>query len=169
MAVRSSPKRVIELVVNLDDVTPQVLGDAQRQLIEAGALDVWTTPIGMKKQRPGVMLSILCEPRQRDAMAALILELTGSFGVRFREWGRIVLDRTHVTVPTRFGAVRVKVGLLHGRVTSTQPEYDDAQRVARAAGVPLRTVLRAAQAAADAMGEEVITPSRSSPRRKVSR
>ncbi|MCE9591327.1 MAG: LarC family nickel insertion protein [Planctomycetes bacterium] len=148
---KSSPTRVIELAANLDDVTGQVLGDAQRRLLDAGALDVWTTAIGMKKQRPGVMLSLLCEPAKRDTLAAMILELTGSMGVRHREWGRLVLKRRHETVRTRFGAVRVKVGSLRGRVVSAQPEYDDAERLAAAKGVPLRTVLRAAQVAAEAL------------------
>lgn len=172
MAMKSSPTRVVELVVNLDDVTAQVVADAQRGLLAAGALDVWTTAIGMKKQRAGVMLSVLCESRRRGAMAVLMLELTGSFGVRFREWGRLVLDRRHVAVGTRFGEVRIKVGSLRGRVVAAQPEHDDAEALARAHGVALRTVLRAAQVAAEVLFENPVDKpraGRASVRKRVSR
>ena len=146
----ASATAVVELVVNLDDSSPQVVGDAQRRLLDAGALDVWTTPIGMKKQRPGVMLSVLCEPAKRDATARLILELTGSFGVRFRAWDRLVLDRSHETVATRFGSIRVKVGRLDGEVIVARPEYEDVRDLAEHAGVTLREAMDAATAAADA-------------------
>jgi pyridinium-3,5-bisthiocarboxylic acid mononucleotide nickel chelatase len=153
---RPAPSEVVELAVNLDDLTGQVLGDAQVRLLEAGALDVWTVPIGMKKQRPGVMLCVLAEAPHRDALARLMLELTGSFGVRFRAWQRLVLDRRHEPVQTRLGPVRLKVGTLApddgGRgeeLVVVQPEFEDVRALARSAGVSLRTALQAAHAAAD--------------------
>lgn len=146
-----TPTDVTEIAVNLDDVTGELIGDAQRELLAAGALDVWTTAIQMKKQRPGVMLSLLCESAKRDEMARLLIELTGSFGVRFRDWGRLVLDRRHVTVDTRFGKVRIKVGELDGKTVVARPEFEDAKRLAQEAGVTVRLVLDAAQAAAEAV------------------
>ena len=143
-----APGQVMELAVNLDDVSPQVLGDAQQRLLEAGALDVWTVSIGMKKQRPGVMLCVLCAPGQHDQFARLILELTGSFGVRYRTWQRLVLDRRHETVATPYGQVRVKVGTLDGEVLVVRPEYEDVQVLARSSGKSLRQVMAAAEAAA---------------------
>jgi uncharacterized protein (DUF111 family) len=145
----NSPTAVTEIAVNLDDVTGEVLGDAQLKLLDAGALDVWTVPIGMKKQRPGVMLCVLCDSAKRAELARLMLRLTGSFGVRFRDWERLVLDRRHETVNTRFGDIRIKIGSLDGELVSAQPEFEDARELADRAGVPVRDVLRAAQAAAD--------------------
>lgn len=144
-----APTEVVELVVNLDDLSPEVVGQAQEALLAAGALDVWTTPISMKKQRPGVMLSLLCEARQREAMALRVLELTGSFGVRYRAWNRLVLDRRHETLSTRFGAVRAKVGSLAGRVYTVRPEYEDVRCLAAQQGASLREVMQAAEAAAE--------------------
>ena len=145
-----STTRVVELAVNLDDTTGQLLGDAQEQLLAAGALDVWTIAIGMKKQRPGVMLCVLCDAKKQDQTARLMLELTGSFGVRMREWGRVVLDRRHETVTTRFGEVRVKVGSLAGKIIVARPEYEDVKKIAISAGVTVREAMDAASAAAEA-------------------
>lgn len=145
-----SPTRVCELVVNLDDATPQVVASAQRALIEAGALDVWTTAIGMKKQRPGVMLSLLCEASQRDVMARRVIELTGSFGVRMRVWDRLVLERRFETVATGLGEARVKLGLLDGRCVVAAPEYESVAALARAAGVNVREAMEVAKAATTA-------------------
>lgn len=144
-----TPIEVVEIVANLDDLTPEVLGQAQQALLEAGALDVWTTPITMKKQRPGVMLSLLCCGKQREAMALRVLELTGSFGVRYRAWNRVVLDRHHETLHTRFGDVRVKVGSLAGRIYTVRPEYEDVRQLAAEHDLPLREVMAAAEAAAE--------------------
>ena len=141
---------VVEVTVNLDDVSGQVLGDVQEQLLEAGALDVWTVPIGMKKQRPGVMLCMLCQPARRDEFARMVIRLTGSFGVRFSERQRLVLDRRHEMVMTAKGQVRIKIGSLDGKVVVARPEYEDVKALARSSGLPLRQVMEAANAAADA-------------------
>src|SRR5690554_3795241 len=103
------PTEVVELAVNLDDTTPELIGAAMTALLAEGALDAWTTAIGMKKQRPGVMLCVLCPAERREATARRVLELTGSFGVRWRAWQRMVLDRRFVTLETPAGSVRVKV------------------------------------------------------------
>ncbi len=147
--VQPAATAVTEIAVNLDDVTGEVVGDAVRTLLQAGALDVWTMPIQMKKQRPGVMLALLCDTDRRDEFARMVISLTGSFGVRFREWGRLVLDRRHVAMDTRYGKVRIKVGELDGRLLVARPEFDDVKRLAQEAGVPVRDVMDAAQAAAD--------------------
>lgn len=144
-----SPARVCELAVNLDDVTAQVIGDAATRLMSEGALDVWTTAIGMKKQRPGVMLSVLCSPGDRDRLARRVLELTGSFGARFREWDRIVLEREHVEVDSAIGGLRVKVGSMDGRVVVARPEFEDVKALADRAGVSVRRAMDEANAAAN--------------------
>lgn len=145
----SSATRVVELVVNLDDTTGEILGHAAQTLLDEGALDVWTTPIHMKKQRPGVMLSVLAPPEAAQATARRILELTGSFGVRFREWDRLVLDREHVTAATRLGDIPIKVGRLDGKPVTAQPEFDAVRDLAASANVPVRQAMDAARAAAD--------------------
>ncbi|MEM0915282.1 MAG: nickel insertion protein [Planctomycetota bacterium] len=139
--------RVIELALNLDDTTPQVVAHAISALLDAGALDAWATPITMKKNRPAVTLSALCQPDDRDRLARLALELTGSMGVRFAPRERLTLDRHHETVDTAFGPIRIKVGRLDGTTITRTPEHDDALDAAEQHGVPLRTALDAARAA----------------------
>lgn len=139
---------VTEITVNLDDVTPQVVGDTQQRLLAEGALDVWTMPIAMKKQRPAVMLCALVESARGDHFARRMLELTGSFGVRMRSWQRLTLERRHETVETALGAVRIKVGTLDGRVLVARPEFEDVAALSRQTGRPLHEVMQAADAAA---------------------
>ncbi|MEO0515092.1 MAG: nickel insertion protein [Planctomycetota bacterium] len=150
--------RVVELVVNLDDATGEVVGHAAQTLLAEGALDVWTTPIHMKKQRPGVMLSVLAPAENAQTVAKRILELTGSFGVRFRDWDRLVLDREHVIAATRFGNVPLKLGRLDGKLLTAQPEFDAVRDLADAAGVPVRQAMDAARAAADALIAQEASP-----------
>jgi uncharacterized protein (DUF111 family) len=149
-----SNTQVIEIAVNLDDVSPEIVGDAQQRLLDAGALDVWTVSIGMKKQRPGVMLCLLCEENKRDELAKLIIELTGSFGVRHRMWHRTVLQRRHETVKTVYGQVRIKIGSINEEDLVAQPEFEDVKRLADDAGVAVRRVMEAAQAAIQTMDGE---------------
>jgi len=143
-----SPTSVTEIAVNLDDATGEVIGAAIDALLDAGALDVWTTPIGMKKQRPGICLSLLCPPEECQRLAELVLELTGAFGCRFRAWDRLVLDRRHETLDTALGPMCIKVGSLGGRVINAKPEYDDAAALAAQHGIPVREALAEGQAAA---------------------
>ncbi len=149
-----SPTRVTELCVNLDDVSPQRIADAMQRLFEHGALDVWTTPIGMKKNRPGILLSVLCQADQQDTFARLILEHTGSFGVRYRSWDRLVLDRDWITAQTPFGPVRLKVGRLEGKLLTVAPEHEDVARLAREHSLPYASIEQAAQAAAQTYREQ---------------
>jgi uncharacterized protein (DUF111 family) len=144
-----TPTQVVEIAVNLDDVTGQALGHAQQALLGAGAVDVWTTPIFMKKQRPGVMLCLLCAADDAQRLADEVLALTGSFGVRMRLWDRRVLERRHESVATRYGQVRLKIGSRAGKAMVARTEYEDVRQLAEAANVPLREVMAAADAAAD--------------------
>lgn len=123
--------QVTEIAVNLDDVSAEVIAEATEALLEAGALDVWTQPIGMKKQRPGVMLVMLCASEQASKFTAKVIELTGSFGVRFRTWERLVLERQFVKLEIAEGPFMAKVGTLDGKVMSIKPEFDDIQTLAR--------------------------------------
>jgi hypothetical protein len=145
--MEAAAEKVFEISANLDDASGEVLGEALSRLIDEGALDAWTTPIGMKRNRPGVTLSLLCCIEDRDRLARRLIELTGTFGVRYRAWDRLVLARRHETVETKFGSIRVKVGSIEGRVVTAKPEFADARQLAEKHGVPVRCVLDAARAA----------------------
>lgn len=147
--MEQAPAQVTELVANLDDTTGEIVGQAVEALLGAGALDVWTTAITMKRNRPAVMLSVLCHADVADDMADRMIELTGTFGVRRRTWQRTVLDRTHATVATPFGSLRIKVGSRHGRPVVAKCEFADAEAAAHQHGVAVRRVIEAAKAAAD--------------------
>ena len=141
--------QVVEIACNLDDVSGEIIGAAVETLLAEGALDVWTTPIAMKKQRPGVTLSLLCESSKREVFARRVIELTGTFGVRLRDWNRVVLQRRHETVETSFGPIRLKVGSLDGRAIVAKPEFEDVRMLAAKAGATAASVMNAARAAAD--------------------
>ncbi len=123
-------EQIIELACNLDDMTPEELGFAMEELFRLGALDVYFTDIGMKKSRPGVMLTCMCREAQRDEMLRCIFKHTTTIGVREYTCGRYSLSRSIETVQTQYGAVRVKNAEGYG-VKRSKAEYDDLARLAR--------------------------------------
>jgi hypothetical protein len=134
---------VAVLETNLDDVSPEILGHFVEHALAAGALDVFYTPIQMKKNRPGVLLSVLCAPSEADRFAELVLRCTSAFGVRRHLAERRKLPREFRSVETPFGPVRVKVGRLNGQVVQAAPEYESCRALAEQARVPLRQVYEA--------------------------
>ena len=136
---------VIETTV--DDMPGEWLGRLFETLAGHGALEVSTTPVGMKKSRPGVRVTVVARVRDARGLAETLLRETTTFGVRLRTERRLVLDREHVEVRTPWGEVRVKVGRLAGEVLQAAPEYEDCARVADSAGVALKEVYEAALAA----------------------
>ncbi len=137
------------LDTNLDDMTGEEIGYCTEKLMAAGALDVFTAPVQMKKNRPGVLLTVLCAPEALAAMEGLLWRHTSTLGVRRCLWQRSKLRRETVTVQTAWGDVRVKVAYLGDEAVRREPEYEDCRALADAHGVPLREVSRAAVAAAD--------------------
>ena len=135
------------LEANVDDMSPQLYGYLVERALAAGALDVTCSSIQMKKNRPGLEVSILCPPERSEALAQLLFDETTTIGLRIYEARRRVLDRELVTVGTVYGAVRVKVARRDGRVVNVAPEYEDCQRLAAEKSVPLKEVLLAAQLA----------------------
>ncbi|MGD2111243.1 MAG: nickel pincer cofactor biosynthesis protein LarC [Phycisphaerae bacterium] len=131
---------------NLDDATPEVTGHCMERLFAAGALDVYAVPIQMKKSRPGVVLTALCEHARAAELEAIIFAETPTFGVRRHSVTRAKMRRRHETVSTRFGEIRMKVGERGGVVTAS-PEYEDCQSAAKKHGAALRDVMAAANAA----------------------
>ena len=126
---------VVLLETNLDNATGEQLGFAMERLFEAGAFDVWHTPIQMKKNRPGVLLSALGPAALESRLAEVFLRDTPTLGVRVRPVGRYVADRDTVTVETGYGPMRVKRKWLAGEVVSAAPEYEDVAAAARERGV----------------------------------
>jgi hypothetical protein len=133
---------VAVLETNLDDVAPEVIGYCVERLFAAGALDVFAVPIQMKKQRPGVLLSVICENEKVGELEAIVFRETGTFGVRRTTATRSKLKRAAVEIQTAWGPVKAKRGFRDGFEIVT-PEYDDCARVAREHGVPLRDVYAA--------------------------
>ena len=127
---------VVELACNLDDMSPEAAGFAMERLLEAGALDVWTTPIGMKKSRPGITLSVLCKLKDQDHMTSLLFRYTTTLGVRSCVKQRSVLERKIETLETSFGPVRVKTSSGFG-VVQKKYEYEDLARIAKERGISL--------------------------------
>ena len=142
-AEASSGPEVTSLIeANLDDATPEVLGYSMERLFAAGALDVYFTPIQMKKNRPATMLSVICPISQEQSLASVVLRETTTLGVRISRTGRITAERHQETVETPFGSARVKVKTFAGTV-SCSPEYEDCARIARECGLPLLEVMQA--------------------------
>lgn len=139
---------VVLLETNLDDLMPELVPDAAESCFAAGALDVWTTPVTMKKGRPGLVLSALARPDNEAAVARVILQHTSALGVRVAPLRRYELDREQRTVEVDGHSVRVKVGLLEGAIVNLAPEHDDCAAVARVTGSPVKSVWAAALAAA---------------------
>lgn len=140
-------EEIVRLECNLDDMTGEALGFAMEVLFANGARDVFTTPIGMKKGRPGVMLSVICLPEDADRLAALMLKHTTTLGVRRQDCSRYLLERTVETVETIYGPLRIKRAGGQG-IAKVKPEYDDAAAAALRHNVSLQQVMIAAMEAA---------------------
>jgi uncharacterized protein (TIGR00299 family) protein len=146
-AVVSGEERVLVLETEIDDASPQLLGPLVEQLLAAGALDAYFTPVQMKKGRPGVLVTVLAPPGCREAVEETLFRETTTLGVRRTEWTRSVLEREIATVDTAFGPIRVKIGRRGGTVYNVWPEFDDCQRVAGEKKVAVKRVLAEALAA----------------------
>src|SRR5262249_53216829 len=119
------------------------------RLFEAGALDVWTAPIAMKKGRPATLLSVLCPPQHVEPLLDLLFDETTTFGVRRHDVRRERLERRLIRVATPFGEIEVKLGYRRGRLVTAAPEYESCRAAAERTGAPLKAVFSAAQRAAD--------------------
>jgi len=142
-----SPFPVEEITVleaNIDDMTPQVFGYVLEQALQNGALDAFGTPVQMKKSRPGMLLTVLCRTEDSQDLTRLILAETTTLGVRMRRENRAALTRRHVSVNTKWGAIRMKLANLNGSISNYAPEYEDCRQIAKEQKVPLKTVMQEA-------------------------
>ncbi|HEX4947228.1 MAG TPA: nickel pincer cofactor biosynthesis protein LarC [Blastocatellia bacterium] len=141
----TTPDTITVIEANLDDLNPQIFGHVMEQALAAGALDIFYTPVQMKKNRPGVLLTLLCATEARDNLIDLIFRETTTLGVRYREERRVILRREFVTVETPFGPITIKVARSQtGQVMNAAPEFADCQAAALKHQVALRTVQLAA-------------------------
>jgi uncharacterized protein (TIGR00299 family) protein len=135
---------LIVLEANLDDMNPQVYAYFAERALEAGALDVFSIPVQMKKNRPGQLVTLLCRPADRENFSELLFRETTTLGVRQSEVKRRALQRESAVVDTPFGSVRVKIARLNGHILNVAPEYEDCRKAAAKHDVPLKEVLAAA-------------------------
>jgi uncharacterized protein (TIGR00299 family) protein len=142
-------ERLLMIETNVDDMSPQVFGYLMDQAFERGALDCYFTPVQMKKNRPGVLISILCRQSEREALSKLLFSETTTLGLRCYEVERRALVRESVQVSTAYGMIEVKLARLDEGRVKAMPEYEQCREAALRAGVPLREVEEAARAAFD--------------------
>ena len=135
---------VTRLETNLDDLSPELLGAVLEKLLTAGALDVWFTPIQMKKNRPAVQLSVLCDEMHIGPLADIIFTETSAFGLRTEKITRLKLERRFETVATEFGEVTIKLGMKSGRVVQVAPEFESSRALSEKTGQPLKAIYQAA-------------------------
>lgn len=140
-------QRVTLLTFEIDDMNPQIYGVLIDMLLQAGALDVYYTPVQMKKSRPGTLVTVMAPPERRAALSAIVFRETTTLGVRYHDEEREVLDREIVAVTTPWGAVPVKVARLGDVVTNAAPEFEACVVLARTHDVPVKDIQAAAMKA----------------------
>ena len=133
-------EEVIVLEANIDDMNPEFYSHVMELLFAAGVLDVYLSPLQMKKNRPAVLLRVLVKPQQEKEALTIILHETTTLGVRRFRGEKIMLPRTHVTVQTPYGSARVKVAELNGTEINAVPEYEDCLKLAKAQNIPLKEI-----------------------------
>jgi uncharacterized protein (DUF111 family) len=138
---------VVVIECEIDDMNPQIFGVLMDRLLAAGALDVFYTPVQMKKNRPGTLLTVVAAPGLRDRLTSIVFTESTTIGLRYREMTRECLERDTVIVDTPIGAVRFKVARRGGEILNASPEFDDCARIAAERGIPLKDVQAAAMKA----------------------
>jgi len=150
-AVAGFDEEIAIIEANLDDMNPQIYGYFQEKALAAGALDVYSTPIQMKKNRPGILLTLLCRPHDTGALMDLVFSETTTFGARTYRAQRRTLPRECVSVHTQFGDVRMKISRVNGHIRQAAPEFEDCKKIAQQHHVPLHLVMDEAKRAFEEM------------------
>jgi uncharacterized protein (TIGR00299 family) protein len=146
---------LVLLETNIDDSTPQVIGFVMDRAFELGARDCWFTPIQMKKNRPGILLSVLCGHDAKQSLTEMLYVETSTIGVRISNIERHALEREFKTVSTAYGDINVKIAKSGGKIVNVMPEYDEVKRIALEKGVAFRIVRDAAIAKAELLSNAV--------------
>ena len=153
-----SDEELVLIETNIDDMNPEFYEGTMESLFKAGALDVYLTPIIMKKSRPANKISVLSSETDRQAMTEILLHETSSFGVRYFRIGRTVLEREMKTVNISWGSVRIKIGKFNGKVIQISPEYEDCKKIAYKEKVPVKQVYEEAHSQAIKLFGTIDTP-----------
>lgn len=148
--VAPGERELVLAETNIDDMNPELYGPVMERLLEQGALDVWLTPIQMKKSRPGTLISVLCPPELESEVVRLLLRETSTLGLRLQRVRRVEAGREVVEFTSSLGSVSVKLKRLGGQVLGLAPEFEDCRRLAREHGLPLPEVYRLVTAEAGA-------------------
>jgi uncharacterized protein (TIGR00299 family) protein len=146
-AERAGTDTVTVLETAVDDLNPQIIAHVTEQALQKGALDVMLTPVVMKKGRPGTLLTVLCDAEQVPTLERLLLSETSTLGIRIHQEQRSCLKRSHHSVATAYGEIRVKVGSLAAEELNATPEFEDCRAAAHAHNVPVKLVIQSAIAA----------------------
>ena len=146
-ATTAPESTVLQLDCEIDDMNPQLFGPVSDRLLEAGALDVFLTPVQMKKGRPGTLLTVLLPADMRQAVATVVFRETTTIGIRFHSVDRETLDREWREVAIAGGVVRMKLASRQGQVLNAAPEFEDCLRIANLTGQPVKAVQAAAMRA----------------------
>jgi hypothetical protein len=137
---------IVQVETTIDDMSPQLYEPLMDRLFEVGAVDVFLTPVIMKRSRPGVVLTALCPPDRLAEVSQTLFEESSTIGVRYAERRRAILPREVITLPTAYGRLPFKVSRLEGRILTVTPEFAEVVRIAREKGLPVREVLDQARA-----------------------
>lgn len=128
------------LEANIDDMNPEIYGYVMEKAFKMGALDVFMTPIMMKKNRPGIKLSVLCEQKKQEELEKLVLTETTTLGLRKYEVDRTILKRQNVKLKTKYGVVSMKLGYMAEKPIKLAPEFEECREIAEGFGIPIRQV-----------------------------
>jgi uncharacterized protein (DUF111 family) len=143
-AAASGHERIVKLECEIDDMNPQFFGPLMESLIAAGAYDVFYTPVQMKKNRPGTLVTVLARPDLLARLTDILFRSSTTIGVRYQEMSRACLERTTESVETPFGPIRFKVARRNGEELNAAPEFDDCARAAAEHNVSIKTIQAAA-------------------------
>ena len=143
--VESNKTETVTVIeTNIDDLNPQIYDYLMERLFDSGALDVYYSPVQMKKNRPAVVLTVLAKPSDNAKLCEIIFSETSTFGIRTYQTQRQILTREFIPVKTPYGEVRIKVGSLNGKIQSATPEYEDCKKLAKKKKVPLKIIQQSA-------------------------
>jgi len=155
-AAPEGQESIVQIETTIDDMSPQLYEPLVDRLLEAGALDVFLTPVIMKRSRPGVVLTAIAEPSRVGELSTILFEESTTIGVRWTDYRRTRLERELVTLPTAYGPVQFKLSKLRGKLVTVTPEFAEVSLIAREKGLPVREVLE--QARADARRHLELSP-----------
>ncbi|MBV9672650.1 MAG: LarC family nickel insertion protein, partial [Verrucomicrobia bacterium] len=142
--ISTGTDRILEISVNVDDLSPEILGNTMDKLLRAGAAESYFTPVHMKKNRLGVLITVLVDRSNLDAIQRILFQETTTFGLRYREVERLMLERDIVKVSTPAGEIELKIGRLGDELLQASPEFESCKKAAESSGMPLRQVYQLA-------------------------